>query len=844
MSLANRRGSWRGAVIRVAVALSLGAPSASADGVVADVHRVELPPGADKMAPLGVDGRERVEIPDEPGEVLPVVHLDALSCATPTLTGALIARHPYYDVMLGVDNGSFAARTGASHSVTALAVGFPQNVIYGGAGAAPRTSDVTWRFHDQGVSYLNPTGGAACVFNPPDSGMEPNNVGVEEEWVVTPAPGITCLLREEIVAFGSVEENSGVRLTLETTNFASSVSSVNVGVRWQIDYQNSIDDGPWLATVTCNPMRILGEWSLEHEFVPGTIRDFYRIRNNQGFPTFSNITSTTPILGIPGTFVPDRLVFGRWPRWNDSSWNVASVEGACCPDDDSSVLWYHGYLPANGDIIPPGETVRRSVVIFSSADNIDCGAFTPGCDPDIRTPPTDQKICRGQSATLDASGVTLQGCEGMIVHLWTDGPNAWLGPVINVSPTRTTTYRVLVSCSTEPACVGEVSVTVTVDEPVITNPPRDLRICTGASASLDASGITFSQCSGGVAYTWTDGVNTWPGPAIVVTPAQTTTYHVHATCAVDPLCSEDRDVTVTVGPPAIARPPTDQRICVGDSAQLDASGVTLPNCAGSEDYLWTDGVNIWRTATIMVAPPQTTVYRIVVSCAADPSCVVDLNVTVTVDEQPVFLPPIITDPDNCNPGIVLTWNPASFFGPSGSGVYNVYRSQISCAAALMRRPIATGLTTARLVDDTTFPGATYYYVVEAEDDEAGTACPPPGPFSGGSVTRICASPTTDFLEDIQPAGVGPVLRVRHAGDEITVDWSRARALLAFEHVHLMKAWVVPNGIFRRANPEGDVSLAFTETERSGNPQFFDLRVANKCEGLAAAEYPPGWDPIP
>jgi len=539
------------------------------------------------MAPPLAAGR--VGVHDVAGDVLPV-HLDALGCASPTTTGTLLVSHPFYDVMVGCDDGSFAARTGASHPVTALAFGFAQNVIYGGAGASPRTSDVTWRFHDQGVSYLNPTGGAACIFDPPDTPMEPNSIGIEEEWVVSPAPGITCTLREEIVAFGTTAADSGVRLTLSTTNLAGSASDVNVGVRWQIDYQNAIDDGPWFATVTCDPPTVVDEWSTEHEFLPGEMRDFYRIQNNQGFPTFSNVTSTTAILGIPDTDKPDRLVFGRWPVMNDSSWNQAAVEGACCPDDDSAVFWYHGFLPQDGDIIAPGDTKRHSVVIFSSADNASCGDFTPGC------------------------------------------------------------------------------------------------------------------------------------------------------------------------------------------------------------------------------------------------------------QRPSLPAPVARDPDDCNPGILVAWDPATFHGPSGTGVYNIYRSDVSCADAVARGPFVTGLTTTTFWDPLTLPGQTYFYVVEAEDDQDGTECPPAGPFYGGAVTRLCTTPTTDYMDDVALVGLGPVLRVRHSGDAVTVDWTRARAFLPFEHVHLLKAWRDPEEFFRRVNREADISRSYTETDRSARLQFFDLRLANKCEGEAGPEYPAGIDP--
>ena len=45
---------------------------------------------------------------------------------------------------------------------------------------------------------------------------------LEEEWDETPLAGLNLRLREEIVAFGSMESNSGIRITLGVTNLASS----------------------------------------------------------------------------------------------------------------------------------------------------------------------------------------------------------------------------------------------------------------------------------------------------------------------------------------------------------------------------------------------------------------------------------------------------------------------------------------------------------------------------------------------------------------------------------------------------------------------------------------------
>ena len=651
-----------------AAALLLSFPAGAQSLGQAEVGPVVATP-ADKVTALEIERglRQGIPVVDLPGRV-EAPQPFALTCATPQTSGVIQATHPYYDVFLDSASGAFTARTGAMHSVTALAGG-PQNVIYGGSGGSPGTSDVSWRFHTQGITYQNPGGGSACVFDPPDTPMEPNSIGIEQEFTVTPEPGVTCTLRQEIVAFGTTEADSGVRMTLGTTNWSSSTTLVAVGVRWQIDYQNTSDDGPWFATVTCDPPVVDAEWSTEHELRTSEIRDFYRIQNNTGFPIFSNVSSTTAIAGIPNTGTPDRLIYGRWGSFRASVWNFAPTEGACCPDSDSAVLWYHGYLPADADVLNPGESSRHSVVIFSSPDTVDCGSFVPTCASSIVSPPMNQTIC------------------------------------------------------------------------------------------------------------------------------------------------------------------------IGGSASLDASGITLTDCAGAVDYTWTDGTSIWGFPSIVVSPVDTTTYNVAVTCSADPSCRVDYSATVTVDKPPQFLPPLAADPDACNNGIKLTWNPATFYGAAASGTYNVYRSEISCADAEASAPIARGLLVPGWFDGSTVGGRNYYYVVEAEDATPGTPCVPVGP-AGGAITQLCASAINDTLDEAPPAGVGTVLFATKRGDEIRLSWITLRPLLPGEHPHLLKTTLDPRRRFTRVSVEGDMSPGYAETDTSAWLQFFDLRVANGCERESLPDYPP------
>jgi hypothetical protein len=241
------------------------------------------------------------------------------------------------------------------------------------------SSDVTLRVHDNAVTFIDPPGGSACVFDPADTASEPASVGIEAEWTLDPGiAGLAPLvLREEVVAFGTGVLDSGVRLTLGVTNPPASTVAASIGLRWQLDHVNSTDDGPAIAPVACAPFGVGTDLLREHEFLASEIQDFYRARNNTGTPIYDNFTSSTVVGGFPDTRKPDRLVYGNWVRLSRSAWDYAASEGAPDPDFDSAVLYYYGYLPADGIAVAPGATVTRSLVVFSTATAQRCGPFVP-----------------------------------------------------------------------------------------------------------------------------------------------------------------------------------------------------------------------------------------------------------------------------------------------------------------------------------------------------------------------------------------------------------------------------------------------------------------------------------
>lgn len=443
----------------------------------------------------------------------------ALGCSTPCDFGPIEADNPYYEVFLDCEDGSFTARTGPAHSVT-ISSGSAQNVIYGGEFGSAGTSDAAWYVHDNGTLYQDPPNGRACVMDPPDTTAEPDSAGIEAEWTDSPMAGVSLTLREEIVAFGDTEANSGVRLTLGATNASSSTRPVTMGVRWQIDYQNAGDDGPLFAGVHCQPFEIYDERSTEHEFTTAEIAslDFYRIQNNTNSPIFGNFTNATEIAGFPDTGKPDRLVYGYWPSTVNSPWSYPTTEGDTGPDSDSSVLYWFGADVGDGTTLAPGESFSRSVIIFTAGDAQDCGARRPGeCATEAGT-----IICPGQCARVGATAV--DGCGPATVELIATSPGAPPcsgNPCVMQFPAEgdfVYTWRATDAAGNQVECTS----TVHVEASAACNAPPSCAAGGPAESECRTAAITdasvFDPDDDTVTWTWTSD-----NPSVTISPDSGTT---------------------------------------------------------------------------------------------------------------------------------------------------------------------------------------------------------------------------------------------------------------------------------------------------------------------------------
>ena len=243
---------------------------------------------------------------------------------------------------------------------------------------------------------------------------------------------------------------------------------------------------------------------------------------------------------------------------------TSNQTGGCEVTNDFDFQWYENGVLMPGETddtllsVCPNGSVTYSVEITYSAGcrtytkpavetSISfCGAFSIIVDA---LPPS---ICEGECTDLSV----VPSPAGIYTYSWTEqGDPTVIGntDVLNVCPTITTTYEVEVSDGTN-TVVGFVEVVV--NSPAVIDAGPDVSICDGGSTDLTATG--------GVSYTWDNGIGAGAGPH-TVSPSVTTIYTVTGVDANG--CEGTAQVTVTVD---------------GTGANLTVTGIDV-SCFGDTD---------------------------------------------------------------------------------------------------------------------------------------------------------------------------------------------------------------------------------------------------------------------
>ncbi len=219
--------------------------------------------------------------------------------------------------------------------------------------------------------------------------------------------------------------------------------------------------------------------------------------------------------------------------------------------------WSNGQNNQNINPIPSSSTVYT--VTISDANACTAVAQTQVTVNTVTANAgNDLNICNGQSVTLTASG------SPNTTFAWNNGTTT---AVNTVTPSSTTTYSVTVSDAL--GCSKTDEVVVNIVAPPVASLSADVTICSGQSATLNASG--------GNAFAWSTGQNS---NAISVAPLVNTSYTVSVS---NGICSDSKQVQVSVQPKPI--------VLINAPSQLCSGQATLDAGSGFATYNWSNGQN-------------------------------------------------------------------------------------------------------------------------------------------------------------------------------------------------------------------------------------------------------------
>jgi gliding motility-associated-like protein len=291
--------------------------------------------------------------------------------------------------------------------------------------------------------------------------------------------------------------------------------------------------------------------------------------------------------------------------------------------------------------------------------------------PSLSISSTPTVLCAPGSLTLTGSGA--------ITYTWSPIGVTTATAVDN--PSVTTTYTLTGSDAI--GCSSTGTITIAVGSPTIILTSSSLGICTGASATLTASGAA--------SYTWNPGSLT--GSTVSVNPLSTTVYTVTGLVGT---CTSIQTITLNVSAtPTIIATASSNTICAGTSATLTGTGAST--------YTWNPGG--LTGSTVVVTPSVATTYTVDgdngFGCLSSQTITININAapSLSISSTPTVL---------CAPGsLTLT----------GSGAVTYTWSPI-------------GVTTATAVDN---PSVTTTYTLTGSDAI--------GCSSTGTITIAVGSPT-------------------------------------------------------------------------------------------------------
>lgn len=180
------------------------------------------------------------------------------------------------------------------------------------------------------------------------------------------------------------------------------------------------------------------------------------------------------------------------------------------------------------------------------------------------------------------------------------------------------------------------------------------------------------------------------------------------------------------------------------------------------------------------------------------------------------------DLDACaDNGVRVRWQPAAAWGTGASGTYSVHRgSQPEFVPAASNR-LAFGLSGASWIDASAPNGATLYYVVRAENDEACSDGPNNGGVVDGNAARASVSTTATRPT---PAAVGGLRAALLNDVTVRLEWTAASGAALYR---VLRSPAASAGFAEIGSGE---TLAFDDVGAGidGQTHFYLVRGVNAC----------------
>ena len=375
----------------------------------------------------------------------------------------------------------------------------------------------------------------------------------------------------------------------------------------------------------------------------------------------------------------------------------------------------------------------------------------------------NQSMCSGDPDVTFDAGNSGAG------FLWS--PGGQTSQTIDVSAAAT--YSVVVTSGA--GCSGSGSATLTVHNLPTITATGGATICPGASVGLTAGG--------GNTYVWSPaaGLDDASSATPIATPAGTTTYTVTGTDG--NLCENTAQTTVTIAPNPVATIDPAGPICIGDTAQLNASS----SIAGST-FTWKDPTNTLTDVNINnpeAFPTTTTTYEVVVEspigCKDSTTREVVVNLLPVVDLTNDTIcdgdPAVTFDAGNAGAGFL--WAPGGetsrTINANTAGEYKVTVTVSGCSASDSAMLVVNALPTITATGGATIcpgesigltagGGSSYVWSPATGLDDATSATPIATPAGTTTYTvtgtdgNLCenTAQTTVTVAPAPVAGIDPV----------------------------------------------------------------------------------------